>query len=554
MYLTYYTLRALVHEWQELLPGYVLADAFSHHRDELTLGLAAPEASAMLHISVRPSFRYLFRTPGYNRPRRNVTTLFPTALNRKIVACTIAHRDRPVFLQLEGSYTLHVHLFGPRPNVFLVNEQGVIEDAFQHARDVTGQPVPRPRPAPDISSAAEFIERWKVCQRKTLIQRLTCAWPLFDRTLAQEALTHMPLPESPTPRHLEHLFYTLQEMEHQLLHHPEPRIYWRDADWPETLALLPLQHLQHLREERLDSVDEAMRLFVRARLRHARTHALREPLRQQLRALHARTQRQLKATEKLLASPDRAEDYEKWGHLLMALAHQVPPGASEVKLPDLLTSGQPVRIPLDASRSAIENAERYYEKARQERTRWQEASRRREQLAARLQTLEELMQELEATTDYEQIQRFMASHRPFLEKLQGGRGDAPSQPFRRITLPGGYEVLIGRNARENEMLTFQVARPHDYWLHARGVPGAHVILRWSSKQQRPPRHILEHAAALAAYFSEARHAGLVPVQVTQRKYVRRLRGGSPGAVKLEREEVLLVEPAMPEATNQRDSV
>ncbi len=552
MYLTYYTLRALTQEWNTLLNGWLLADAFSYHQDELTLALATPEEACMLHISVHPPFRYLFRNPGYSRPRRNVTTLLPAALNQEVVAITIAHRDRPIYLRLANNYTLQVQLFGPRPNVFLVNPQGIVEDAFQDARAWVGLPAPPARPAPELPSAAVFLERWNTCLRKTAEQRLTCTWPLLDRTLAREALARTPLPEHPTPRDLERLFETVRQMEAQLLTHPEPRIYWQDAGWPEVLSLLPLQHLQHLREERIASVDAAMRVFVRARLRLARTRKIREPLLQQLRALYNRTLRHLEATERQLQAPNRAAEYEKWGHLLMALAHEVPPDASEVVLPDLLESGQPVRIPLDASQSAIENAQRYYEKARQARKKQEEAVRRTKQLREQLTSLEALLQELEAATEYEAVQRFMETHQTQIGKLRTDKGSTSTRPFRRFTLPGGYEVLVGRNARENEVLTFQVAQPHDYWFHARGVPGAHVLLRWPHRNQRPPRQVLEKAAELAAYFSEARHSGLVPVQVTQRKYVRRLRNGGPGAVKLEREEVLLVEPAMPETESNAD--
>jgi len=88
-----------------------------------------------------------------------------------------------------------------------------------------------------------------------------------------------------------------------------------------------------------------------------------------------------------------------------------------------------------------------------------------------------------------------------------------ARPYRQFELEGGYEVWVGRHARENEQLTFHEARKYDYWLHARGVPGAHVILRVPNRNQKPPRRILEMAASIAAYFSEARHSSLVPVQV-----------------------------------------
>jgi len=119
-------------------------------------------------------------------------------------------------------------------------------------------------------------------------------------------------------------------------------------------------------------------------------------------------------------------------------------------------------------------------------------------------------------------------------------------PFRRFTLEdGGYTVWVGRNARESDVLTLQHARPYDLWMHARGVTGAHVVLRLRGRTDTPSKSVIERAAAIAAYFSKARGSSLVPVIVTPRKYVRKPKRAAPGAVMVEREEVLMVQPALP---------
>ena len=117
---------------------------------------------------------------------------------------------------------------------------------------------------------------------------------------------------------------------------------------------------------------------------------------------------------------------------------------------------------------------------------------------------------------------------------------------RRVLLDGGWEVRIGKHARSNAELTAKHAAPHDLWLHARGVPGAHVVLRKPSKTAVPPKSVVEEAAALAAHFSQAKTQALVPVIVTERKYVRPLKGGAPGQVRVDREEVLMVAPRAPD--------
>ena len=547
MLLTYYTLRALVEEWKDTFEGSDIADAFSYHRDELVLGIARPEATWSLYISVRSDMRYLFRAPGYARPRRNVTTLFPDLLNRQIKSVDISYRDRYLFLSLADGKKLQIQLFGPRPNVFLVDASGRILDAFRQGKKWQGERAPRPRPAPEIDQIDLFIARWNQCTRNTLAQRLACAWPLFDRVLAREVLFRAGVSETTqvSEQVLGKIFAIAQEVEQELLR-PVPRIYWGEERKPEVFSLIPLKHLSGVREERFDMVDDAVRVYVRALLSWRRFQALKEPIEQALERAAERLTRQLERIEKEQAKKSRADQYERWGHLLMTFAHQIPPGSSEAIVQDILGEGEEVHVPLDPALSVVENAQRYYQKAKEVREARAHAA---ERLHAVRETLEEVNQARKALASLhtiDELKTFQKTYQSMLAYLAGKHiTSEQARPYRQFELEGGYEVWVGRHARENEQLTFHEARKYDYWLHARGVPGAHVILRVPNRNQKPPRRILEMAAAIAAYFSEARHSSLVPVQVAQRKYVRKLRRGAPGAVKVEREEVLLVEPAIP---------
>ena len=126
-----------------------------------------------------------------------------------------------------------------------------------------------------------------------------------------------------------------------------------------------------------------------------------------------------------------------------------------------------------------------------------------------------------------------------LERETGAR--APARPFRTYRSSGGLEIWVGRGAASNDTLTFHESSPHDVWLHARDAAGAHVVLRWS-RDEAPPARDLEEAAVLAAWHSKSRGSGLVPVDWTRRKYVRKARGGPPGLVLVQRSETIFVEP------------
>ena len=114
------------------------------------------------------------------------------------------------------------------------------------------------------------------------------------------------------------------------------------------------------------------------------------------------------------------------------------------------------------------------------------------------------------------------------------------------TLPGGWTVLVGRSDRDNDRLSLKVARPDDYWFHVAHLPGSHVILK-AREGLQPDKDTLKRAAAIAAYHSKARNAGVTPVSCTQARFVTKARGERPGTVNIRRERVLKVRPGLPEA-------
>jgi predicted ribosome quality control (RQC) complex YloA/Tae2 family protein len=125
-------------------------------------------------------------------------------------------------------------------------------------------------------------------------------------------------------------------------------------------------------------------------------------------------------------------------------------------------------------------------------------------------------------------------------------------PGRTFLLPGNWEVRVGRSNSENDELTHRFAAADDIWLHASGSPGSHVVLRMHGHKDNPPRATLEAAAAIAARFSQAKHARTVPVVWTRKRYVRKPRGGAPGLAVCSHEKTLFVRPALPTAATTEE--
>ena len=110
-------------------------------------------------------------------------------------------------------------------------------------------------------------------------------------------------------------------------------------------------------------------------------------------------------------------------------------------------------------------------------------------------------------------------------------------------LPGGWKVLAGKSDADNDFLSLKVAKPNDYWFHVRGMPGSHVVLK-AKPSEDPDPETLKRAAAIAAFHSKARNAGIVAVSCTRPRYITKPRGAKPGSVRIRKESVYKVRPGL----------
>lgn len=549
MVTSYHTLKALAENWNQDLVGCIVGDAYSQSKDELTLALAKPEKTWMVRAATRSPFQYLFRTQGYNKARRNVATLFKSAFDKTVKSVRIADRDRIIYVDLDDGSFFQFMLFGSSANVLLVNAEGLVVEAFQHQDKLVNKPALLPNPAPPIDTFERFDERWRA-DRKTMARALSSAMPFFNAILAQEVCLRAEVtavnPAACSEECRRALFEEAVRLQGEL-NHPTPRIYW-DGDRVVQFALTELKVHAGLSEEIFEDVDKALSVFIRRKLGQRGFDAVYVPLEKALSGACKQYQSRLETMLTSLSEESRADRYERWGHLLMAAQAAVPARVEKVDVPDLFDADKMVTIPLDVKLSGIANAQKYYEKARQTR---QARSHAEERLLLTEQRAEEaslLLEEVRKLTTRSEVLKFEKDNAERLAPFLGQQASEAVQqvPFRRFELGSGYEVWVGKNAKQNDALTFSHARKFDFWLHARGVPGSHTVLRRPGRTSQPDKRIKAQAAAIAAYYSKARGSHLVPVIMTERKYVRKPRGAALGAVIVEKEEVLIVEPGLPQ--------
>ncbi|MCB0216141.1 MAG: NFACT family protein [Chloroflexi bacterium] len=257
----------------------------------------------------------------------------------------------------------------------------------------------------------------------------------------------------------------------------------------------------------------------------------------------ARAKRQMAALDREQVDEAGIERLRLSGDLLLAFQHQVPAGADEVTL---AWADEPLRIRLDPALSPVENAQRCFDRYRRARRAAEALPQRREVAGAKLATLEQLASDLALAEDRaaidgvaEDLRESGLLGRPLPRRSAGNRSLKPLA----FMASDGVSILVGRNRRQNEVVTFQRAARGDLWLHLLGQPGAHVVIKLAGREAST--RTLEEAAGLAAWFSRARGEARASVIVTELRHVSRMRGGGPGMVTYRNERTIDVSPLDP---------
>ena len=339
----------------------------------------------------------------------------------------------------------------------------------------------------------------------------------------------------------------------------DPKVYERD-DLPIGYGALPMAHLAVDAEEvDAPSISRAIEMAQAASgVETPRDHAQRRA--QLVQNIDRALQSVGTRLHSLKQQHERSLDVERlrrWGDAIYAYLWQIQPGDTELVVE---TEAGEERIPLDPAKDPKEVAAEYFEDYRKSQKAGEQLPERIATATAELQYLEQLKWmagEAEGFAAIEAIRQEFVEQgsigtRPRWESGKQNKGHQASkkQANRKVsplTDDDGNLYYIGKSGRENEQVTFEIAHADDWWLHARGVPGSHVILRTRVPGDDPEKHLVERAAGLAGWYSQARDGGNVEVDVTQRRHVRKIRGAGPGMVTYRNERTILV-PAANEKT------
>ena len=526
MHFHHYALRALSNYFQQNLIGRQVWNCFSQNKNELLIEWD----EGFIRTGCNTPLTYIVPTDEFAKARKNVVDLFPQIVGLKLIACRLVPNERILILELEDSYELIFKMYGTAANI-LLSKNGEIVELFIQQKDKDREIDLQPG-----VYHSEYLKQYVSIDQLEINRTLRAVSPIYDKQFGLRVFEEMEKGAS--------FEEGLKKVEKEAI--GNDYYIYREKDRMRFM-LFPKAGEDDF--AKVIGIVPALQLFLRLHFQY-------ETYRKQYTETHKTLRKPFKKFEKVYQSYQKnihhlqtERNPEEIGHILMANLHQIPTGEKQVELDDFYSGGK-IKIKLNPQLNPQENAERYYKKHKQRKGKLS-------YLKAQLTDIEKKMvaakSELETFLKLPEPEKLSFSNKGFkqdelkalkqfgleVRKQQEDIAERQS-PFRTFTRDS-YEIFVGRNAKNNDELSFKFASKDDLWLHAKDVTGSHVIIRQKAGSEIPTP-VLEYAAQLAAFYSKRKSDTVVPVIYTARKYIRKRKGDPPGRVVVDRESVIMVEP------------
>ncbi|QHL86793.1 DUF814 domain-containing protein [Nibribacter ruber] len=515
MHQNFYFIRQLAGQLHTRLHGATCVAAFSQEKDELMLEFDQKGASFFLKAIQTPTFSSLQVPGSFNRARQNSVDLFHPLIGQQVLEVVAHQQERSFYIRFTHDKVLLFKLFGNRSNVVLFEDDHAT-DLFHRklAKDLTLDY--RSMDQPWRFDRAQFMN-----QPGSLKKMLPTLGEVPFLYLEEQGWTERPVEEQ----------VKLVEAMLAQLENPEG-YYLTTVQKILRLSLLPVGIVQETYQDPLQALNAFVPQF-----------RAQEYFQSTYRTTHRALERQLEVANKIWYQIQ--EQLEQWHHgtpyaqtadVIMANLSNIPAGATEMELFDFYQD-QPRLIKLSRTETPQKTAEKLYKKAKNQQIEWrllQERAQRKEEEVERLsQQLQELEQIETAPLLRQYVKKYTVTQAAY----------SPDLPYHAFELDG-FKIWVGKNAKANDALTLKHTHKDDLWLHAKDVPGSHVVIKQVPGKAIPMR-VIETAAQLAAFYSKRKSDTLCPVLYTPKKYVRKPKSATAGSVMVEREKVVLVKPDNP---------
>ena len=452
---------------------------------------------------------------------------------------------------------LIVEIMGKHSNIIFCTPDGTILDSIKHVsahmssvREVLpGREYFIPQTQEKMDPLTVTQEDFERCLSKPLplAKALYTSLTGFSPVMAEELCFRASLDggastaslDAPSRLHLYRMFTLLMDDVREKNFHPNI-VY--DGAIPREFSVLPLLRWSNERSVSFESVSRLLEQYYAEKNKVTRIRQKSSELRRIVQTALERNVKKLALQNKQMADTEKKEKYRIYGELLNTYGYQCEPEAKSMEALNYYTN-EMITIPLDPALSAQENAKKYFDRyGKLKRT----AAALTELIAETREDIDHL-ESISTALDLAQGEDDLAQIREELAEfgyikrrfLKGKKVKLASHPLHFVS-SDGFDIYVGKNNYQNEEISFKLASGSDWWFHAKGQPGSHVIVKCNG--QELPDRTFEEAGRLAGYYSKGRQAPKVEIDYTQKKNLRKPSGGKPGFVVYYTNYSLLIEP------------
>ncbi len=515
MHNNYFFLKQLSASLEKKIKHWKIGACFSQNKNELIIGLYSSGEELYIKADQNPDFSCLSFHSGFSRAKKNSIDLFQTIMDKKIEKVYQYRFERAFSFHLEEEFVLLFKLFGGFSNCLLFHNNHCVE-VFKHQLN------------DEEKIRLEDLDRDVEISREAFMEH-SCnpgKWiPAFDATV-MDYLKKRNFDAAGPGKKWEMVHETLEYLE-------DPGFFVKEDPPVVKFSLFPEKPWLKKSTDPL----EAVTWFYAEYTRRKQLHKLKNIASRQLRDQIRKSKNYISKTSAKLNELQRSMDYKQAGDILMANLHQIKQGVSKVDLFDFYHD-RTITIKLNPKLSPQKNAGNYYRKAKNQRIEIKNLHKNLEEKKKLIETAGDQLKVIETIDNLRELKAFIKANQ-LLPESSGTKDDQPR--FKEFEYMG-FRILAGRNAKNNDELTFGYGFKEDLWLHAKDVTGSHTLVKYQPGKTFP-KPVIEKAAQYAAYYSRNRNMNHCPVIYTEKKYVRKKKGFSPGTVIVEKENILFVDPA-----------
>jgi predicted ribosome quality control (RQC) complex YloA/Tae2 family protein len=442
---------------------------------------------------------------------------------------------------------LIIELMGKHSNIILCDGEGRIIDSIKHVssmmssvREVLpGRPyfiaATQGEKADPLTATKESVyERVRVqpvSVTKAIYGSFTGISPLLANEIAYRAGIDGDVPvASLTDNQILHLAnHFCWFMDEVKENHFSPVIIRKDRE-PIEFSSVPLQEYKDYETETYDSISKVLEVYYAEKNTYTRIRQKSVELRKLVNTALERNIKKYDLQQKQLKDSAKKDTYKLYGEMIQAYGYGLEEGTKELLAENYYDNNKIIKVPLDPTISPMDNAKKYFDKYGKLKRTSEALTELIKETKAEIDHLESIQNSLDialSADDLVQIRQELAEY-GFIKKNRSAKKEKiKSKPF-HYRSTDGYDIYVGKNNYQNDELTFKVATGNDWWFHAKGIPGSHVIVK--SNNEELPDRVFEEAGKLAGFYSKGRDNEKIEIDYLQKKNVKKPNGSAPGFV------------------------